>query len=364
MTKRERVLAALRGDPVDRVPLRFGPHSCVTEHSAAGLAAGTLRLVRTFDWDFLKPQSRAQCFAEMWGLRYRPSTERATQFTVTHTPLTDASGVARLRPVDPRRGALGEQLAALAEIRRAVGPDTPIIWTIFAPMMVMPSLLAGGGEQALAIAHAEPKAMDAGLAAIAETLDVYARACVDAGADGLFYATNVARRDGLSPEECRRFQRPHDLRVLAAVARAPFNLLHVCGPGIHFDEFADYPVAAFSWALGGSNPSLAEVHRRTGKAVVGGLPAKPEIASMRRKRSRRGRVEPSTRWAGVRCCSAPTARSIRTRRRRCCTRRRRWFERSRAATDQRSRAQADAGAVEQPHRAPPHEHVRRRVRER
>src|SRR6266404_3415839 len=241
MTKRERVLAALRGDRVDRVPLSFWLHNFVTENSAAALAAETLRLARTFDWDFLKPQSRAQCFAEMWGLRYRPSTERATPFTVT---------------------------------------DTPIIWTIFAPMMVMPSLLAGGREQALAIARAEPKAMDAGLAAIAETLAVYARACVEAGADGLFYATNIARGDGLTTGECRRFQRPHDLRVLGAVAQAPFNLLHVCGPAVHFDEFADYPVTAFSWALGAGNPSLAEVHRRTGRAVVGGLPAKPEIASM------------------------------------------------------------------------------------
>jgi uroporphyrinogen decarboxylase len=103
---------------------------------------------------------------------------------------------------------------------------------------------------------------------------------VEAGADGLFYATNIARGDGLTPGECRRFQRPHDLRVLGAVAQAPFNLLHVCGPAVHFDEFADYPVTAFSWALGAGNPSLAEVHRRTGRAVVGGLPAKPEIASM------------------------------------------------------------------------------------
>lgn len=280
MTKRERVLAALRGDRVDRVPLSFWLHNFVTENSAAALAAETLRLARTFDWDFLKPQSRAQCFAEMWGLRYRPSTERATPFTVTHTPLAGAAEVARLQPVDPRRGALGEQLAALAAIRAAVGPDTPIIWTIFAPMMVMPSLLAGGREQALAIARAEPKAMDAGLAAIAETLAVYARACVGAGADGLFYATNIARGDGLTTGECRRFQRPHDLRVLGAVAQAPFNLLHVCGPAVHFDEFADYPVTAFSWALGAGNPSLAEVHRRTGRAVVGGLTAKPEIASM------------------------------------------------------------------------------------
>ena len=280
MTKRARVLAALHGEPVDRVPLSFWLHNFVTENSAAGLAAETLRLARTFDWDFLKPQSRAQCFAEMWGLSYRPSTERATPFTVTHTPLAGAAEVARLQPVDPRRGALGEQLAALAAIRAALGPDTPIIWTIFAPMMVMPYVLAGGREQALAIARAEPKAMDAGLAAIAETLAAYARACVEAGADGLFYATNLARGDGLTPGECRRFQRPHDLRVLGAVAQAPFNLLHVCGPAVHFDEFADYPVTAFSWALGAGNPSLAEVHRRTGRAVVGGLPAKPEIASM------------------------------------------------------------------------------------
>ena len=280
MTKRARVLAALHGEPVDRVPLSFWLHNFVTENSAAGLAAETLRLARTFDWDFLKPQSRAQCFAEMWGLSYRPSAERATPFTVTHTPLAGAADVARLQPVDPRRGALGEQLAALATIRAAVGPDTPIIWTVFAPMMVMPSVLAGGREQALAIVRAEPKAMDAGLAAIAETLAAYARACVEAGADGLFYATNLARADGLTAGECRRFQRPHDLRVLGAVAQAPFNLLHVCGPAVHFDEFADYPVTAFSWALGAGNPSVAEVHRRTGRAVVGGLPAKPEIASM------------------------------------------------------------------------------------
>src|SRR2546421_6009833 len=191
MTKRARVLAALRGEPVDRVPLSFWLHNFVIENSAAGLAAETLRLARTFDWDFLKPQPRAQCFAEMWGLRSRPSTERATPFPVTHTPLAGAADVARLQPVDPRGGALGEQLTALATIRAAVGPDTPIIWTVFAPMMVLPYLLTGGRPQALALARAEPKAVDAALAAMAETLSGYARACLEAGADGLFYATNI-----------------------------------------------------------------------------------------------------------------------------------------------------------------------------
>jgi uroporphyrinogen decarboxylase len=280
MTRRERVQAALRGDSVDRVPLSFWQHHFVAENSAKGLADETLRLARTFEWDYLKPQSRAQGFAEMWGLTYRPSTDRAREFVVTHTPLADAADVARLAPVDPRRGSLGEQLEALRLIRAGIGADTPIIWTVFAPIMVMTYLLRGGREQTLALCRAEPKAMEAGLAAIAETLTDYARACLDAGADGLFYATNVARADGLGAGECRRFQRPYDLRVLAAVAHAPFNVLHICGPAVHFDEFIDYPVTAFSWALAAGNPSLAEGQRRTGRAVVGGLPAKPEIATM------------------------------------------------------------------------------------
>jgi uroporphyrinogen decarboxylase len=47
-----------------------------------------------------------------------------------------------------------------------------------------------------------------------------------------------------------------------------------------FDEFVDYPATALSWATVPGNPSLAEGHRRTGRAVVGGLPAKPTIAGL------------------------------------------------------------------------------------
>lgn len=280
MTKRQRVMAALRGQAVDRVPLAFWLHNFATENSAKGLADETRRLHRTFDWDFLKPQSRAQCFAEMWGLTYAPSGEKAVPYTVTHAPIADADDLARLPLADPHGGALGEQLEALRLIRAAVGPDVPIIWTVFAPPMILPMLARGGREQALGFLRASPRETARAFDVMAETLGEYARACLAAGADGLFYATNVATRALLSAEECRRWQRPWDLRILSAVEGAPFNLLHVCGAGIHFDEFADYPVTALSFATGPGNPTLATAHARTGRAVVGGLPAKPEIAGM------------------------------------------------------------------------------------
>jgi uroporphyrinogen decarboxylase len=280
MTKRQRVMAALRGQAVDRVPLAFWLHNFATENSAKGLVDETLRLARAFDWDFLKPQSRAQCFAEMWGLGYAPSGEKARPYTVTHAPIAAADDLARLPVADPHGGALGEQLEALRLIRAAVGPDLPIIWTVFAPPMILPMLARGGREQAQGFLRAAPRETARAFDVMAETLGEYARACLAAGADGLFYATNVATRALLSAEECRRWQRPWDLRILGAVEGAPFNLLHVCGAGIHFDEFADYPVTAWSFAAVPGNPTLAAAHARTGRAVVGGLPAKPEIADM------------------------------------------------------------------------------------
>jgi uroporphyrinogen decarboxylase len=280
MTRRERVAAALGGKPVDRVPLAFWAHNFATENSAKTLAAETLRLARELDWDYLKPQSRAQCFAEMWGLEYRSSGERATPYTVTRVPLTGADDLAKLAPADARAGALGEQLEALRLIRAGVGPDTPIIWTVFSPLMIVPYLVPRGREQMFEIMRSAPEALEHALGVIAETLATYAAASVASGADGIFYATNVATRALMSAPECRRFQRPFDLRVLQAVASAPFNVMHVCGDGVLFDEFVEYSVTAFSWATVPGNPSLVEGQRRTNRAVIGGLPAKPVIKTL------------------------------------------------------------------------------------
>jgi hypothetical protein len=92
-------------------------HHYIAENSAAGLAQETLRQARRFDWDYLKPQSRAQAFAEMWGLTYTPSDTADRKYTTTHVPLQNADGLAWLQPAPPTSGALGEQVEALRQIR-------------------------------------------------------------------------------------------------------------------------------------------------------------------------------------------------------------------------------------------------------
>ena len=282
MNKRERVLAAIRGGAVDRVPLSFWLHNFAREHSAEALSDETLRLLRTFDWDFVKPQSRYQCFAEMWGLEYRVPADRAEWPTITRLPVTRPEAFGDIAPKDPATGALGEQIEALRRIRIAAGPDVPMIATVFSPLMVAQFMLPGGADGLVALMRERPDTLERGLDAIATTLENYVRLLLrpGSGIDGIFYATNVATRDRLDAAAFRRFQAPFDRRILDAASSAPFNVLHMCGSGILFDEFVDYPAQVFSWATTPGNPSLSEVHRRTGRAVLGGLPAKPAIASM------------------------------------------------------------------------------------
>ena len=145
--------------------------------------------------------------------------------------------------------------------------------------------LVGSDEQLVSDLRARPALVHEALAAIAATFAGFARACLAAGASGIFFATTWATRGKLTPAEYDEFGRRYDLQVLDAVRAAPFNVLHVCRSENRLLDLADYPVAAFSWAATDpTNPSLAEAAKKLPGAVIGGLSnealvaATPELA--------------------------------------------------------------------------------------
>jgi uroporphyrinogen decarboxylase len=272
MDKRQRVMAALRGQPVDRVPVAAWGHDYVREWSAQGLAEATLEAYQRYDWDFIKLNPRATYYAEAWGARYEPHPAGEEGPRLVEPVIRRPEELAGISPVDPSGGPFGQQLDALAMVVRAVDGEAPVIQTVFSPLAVL-SQLAGGIEETKRLMAAAPTAVEDALQAIAITLAQYAQLCLEAGADGIFLATLAwGSRRHISPVEYAQWARPYDLTVLAAVAHAPFNVLHVCRDHNLLAWLLDYPVACFHWAAHDpSNPSLAEVLARTGRAVSGGV---------------------------------------------------------------------------------------------
>jgi len=272
MNHRERVMAALRGGHVDRPPVSFWGHFYNRESTAPDLVEATLEFQREHDWDWVKLNPRKQYHVEPWGVSYRYSG-RATDKPVLETwPVHQAADWLAITPRAHDEGAFGEQIEAVAMLRERLDNDVPLIATVFTPIAVLGEMVEEPGELRLHM-RTHPHAVEGALQSVTQTYEPFVRELLRAGADGIYFATvDWASRDLMSPEDYRRWARPHDLRLLGAAADASFNVLHVCKRRNLLFEVADYPVHAFSWAATDPlNPSFADALPRFPAAVMGGI---------------------------------------------------------------------------------------------
>jgi uroporphyrinogen decarboxylase len=257
---------------VDRPPASFWGHFYHRESSARDLVDATLEFQRLYDWDWIKLNPRKHYHVEPWGVRYR-YTGRPDEKPVLETcAVREPGDWARIGPRAPDEGALGEQIEAVRLLRAALPADVPILETVFTPLAVLGEMVREPAELREAMrTHERP--VRAALEAVTATFEAYVPRLLDAGADGIFLATvDWASEDLMGAEDYRAWARAGDLRVLAAAARARFNVLHVCKRRNLLLSLSDYPVAAFSWAATDStNPSLATALARLEPAVMGGI---------------------------------------------------------------------------------------------
>jgi uroporphyrinogen decarboxylase len=278
-TKLERVRAALQGDHVDHPPISFWAHNFARENDPRELTDETVSVFRKFDWDFIKIQCRASAFGEMWGLRYAPSTQRATPPTLLEWPVHSVDDLAKIAPIEPTTGALGEQLEALVMIREMVGKDAPIIHTVFAPSMVF-AYLVNGVDNMLSYIRRHPQESHAALAILQDGLEGYAQACIEHGADGIFYAIKAAGAEQMTLDEYLEFGLPYDRPVLRAAGDGWLNMLHLCGNQLYFDVVESLATPLVNWMVAPGNPTLAEGRSLAQRAVIGGVSPKPDILTM------------------------------------------------------------------------------------
>lgn len=270
MSKRERVMAAVRGDETDRPPWSLWRHFYHAEYSAEDLAERMGSWVSAYGFDFLKVNPRAEYHVQVWDARYRPSSDEHQRAARLDFPVKSPDDWRRIEPRGLDGPALVEQLAALRALAARLGGEVPFVETVFSPLGVAGYLVADN-ETLQRHVREHPAAVHQGLEAITQTFAPFAAACLEVGADGIFFATTRwASRDWLTPEEFAEFGRPYDLRVLEAAGGASFNILHVCDSHNMLLDLADYPVQAFNWAATDpTNPSLADAAGLPGLRIGG-----------------------------------------------------------------------------------------------
>lgn len=269
MSHRERIEKALALEETDRLPFGFWRHFPNRDRAPRRLAELALGLQRKLDLDFIKFSPYGLYSVVDWGvtLDVRGGTQTPVQ---ADYPVKTPEDWRKLRRF---RGTQGEYLVVLEAQRIALAElqgRVPLIQTVFSPLTSC--LKMAGRERLLSHLRQAPDAVHAGLEIVAETTAGFAKEVVAGGADGLFFATQTANQGYLSPREYAQFSAPYDRIVLDAVrGRSWFNVLHLHGENIMFDQVHDYPVQAFNYHDREAGPSLAEMRARVKGCLIGGI---------------------------------------------------------------------------------------------
>ena len=139
-TGRERVETALRLEVADHPPVSAWGHDYDQEWAIDSLVAATVAKTRRFDFDFVKLQIRATCFAEAFGARWRYSGSADAEPVLESAP--GAPGAFNPSP-------LRDQVEVLRRVVGELGSDVPVLQTVFSPGMVAWFLAGreqGGGQ--------------------------------------------------------------------------------------------------------------------------------------------------------------------------------------------------------------------------
>jgi uroporphyrinogen decarboxylase len=252
MTRTERVMAAVYGDDVDRPPVCFW-HHFRPEGSGRKMAEATYQFFDAeFDLDILKI---------MPDLPYpfpRGSIKTPDDWRL-------------IEPINRERSRFFRQrVSAIEALRGAVGDEVPIVMTVFNPLCEAMNF-APSRSEFLNFAHDNPVVVHDALATIAENLRAHMQECIDAGADGIFFALQGCTTSLMSREQYREFGRPYDLMALQGVVDGWLNILHIHGDdNLMFDDVLSYPVQVLSWSDRLAGPSLREARAKTSKCLMGG----------------------------------------------------------------------------------------------
>ena len=255
MSKRERFLAAVAGEPVDHPPCTAWIHFGSDRLGGAEHARRHARFVRDNDWDICKIVN---------DFRYPGPPGIET--------LTEPKDMLAFAPLPLTAENFAEELKCIRLLREEFGPQMPIMLTTFDPFQ---QVMRRVGYTRAGFVYAHKSEALRMLDAVCDTMCRYMQAVREAGCDAVFLSINSAicppNRRGVDDETWRTFLRPYDLRMLEAM-QGMVRVLHVHGTELDMQRVLDYPIEVMSVSdrLRG-NPSLRDLRRLSDKCLMGGI---------------------------------------------------------------------------------------------
>jgi uroporphyrinogen decarboxylase len=250
MNKVQRIKAVLKGDVPDAVPASFWFHFPEPQAHGKAMVKAHLDYYHRADLDFLKIMNEH---------RYHVETQIKTP-----------SDWRKLKPVPVKSPFYQAMLDEIKMIVDELKGECLTVITIFNPFS---SGKHASGYQIDEHLKADPDSVGAGMRTIAESLAKFSSACLDAGAGGIYFASQGGESDRFEDRIFTEIIKPTDLTVLNAIKdKSDFNIVHICQDKVRLQLYSDYPGNVVNWAATAPhNKSLVEGRDIFKRPILGGL---------------------------------------------------------------------------------------------
>lgn len=252
MNKRERVLAAVSGGTPDRVPCGFWLHFPHGYESGPEAVKIHLNFFTASGTDLCKVMNEN-------SLPKNPN-------------LNNPDDWGKLEKIPHNAPFVVRQVDLVRRVCEETNGEAVILATIHGMVASAFHYLGGSAlydSDKLALTRClreNPEAFHHGMEIIADYLDDLCGACLEAGADGLYFASLGGEKAMMTDEEFETFFKPYEVKLLEKYdKKAPcFNVLHMCKDNLNLARYLGYPCKVINWGVYEQNPSLSE-----GRALLG-----------------------------------------------------------------------------------------------
>ncbi len=269
LSRFDKIESAMKGITMDEVPIALWRHFPRDDLKAESLCRRHVDFQERFNFDLVKysPSGGYPTVAFGAEIEFHENFIGAPRLKKPRvTSLEDWQTLERL---DVNSGMLGEMVRSVELLAAEFENEVPFVETVFSPLTIAAKI---SGERLIRDLRAYPELLEEALKTIRHTMVEFSKTVVDAGADGIFFATQFASLDVITEEEYERFGMKYDLPVLEAVKNSFFNVLHIHGNNIMFDTLVqNYPVHGVNWHDRRTRPSIGEAMEKANLVLLAGL---------------------------------------------------------------------------------------------
>jgi len=276
MNKRERLLAAVSGDTVDRTPVILYRHWPGDDQRAADLAKALIAFQKQFDWDALIIAPATNYAVMDYGVQDTWDGQLNGARTIIKRPITRSLDWTELRVLEPTRGVISQQLDCVRLVKEQIKDETPIIFQLNSPLALAAKL--AGPQQLLHHLRRQPERVKTGLNVITDSLLRLTAELQRLSIDGFHYVMEHADLGFMTQGEYGEFGATYDWAILGDMPpQFWLNIVEMRGNAPMVGYVSGYPVQVLSWNVPEVEPDIMWGRAAFAGAIMGGLSAEAQL---------------------------------------------------------------------------------------